>query len=72
MVYNSPEEFNYMVPGFNNNLTGVGNTWIGLSQDRTAPDYLERGTPALQVFPYTNGGCWIPFDSSTKGVVIFG
>lgn len=56
MVYNSPEEFNYMVPGFNNNSTGVGNTWIGLSQDRTAPDYLERGTAALQVFPYTNGG----------------
>tara|TARA_B100000767_G_scaffold275735_1_gene314853 strand:+ start:38376 stop:39971 length:1596 start_codon:yes stop_codon:yes gene_type:complete len=56
LVYNSPEEFSYMVPGFNDNTTGVGNTWIGLSQDRTALDYLERGIPALQVFPYTNGG----------------
>ena len=56
LVYNSPEEFIYMVPGFNDNTTGVGNTWIGLSQDRTTPDYLERDAPALQVFPYTNGG----------------
>jgi hypothetical protein len=41
LVYNSLEEFNYMVPGFNDNTTGVGNTWIGLSQDRTAQDYSE-------------------------------
>ena len=56
LVYNSLEEFNYMVPGFNSPATGVGNTWIGLSQDRSSADYLERGTPALQVLPYTNGG----------------
>ena len=57
LVYNSLDEFNYMIPSFNaNGPTGVGNTWIGLSQDRTKGDYLERGTPALQVLPYTNGG----------------
>ena len=56
LVYNSLEEFNYMVPGFNSPATGVGNTWIGLSQDRSSADYLERGTPALQVLPYTSGG----------------
>ena len=36
LVYNSPEEFDHMIPAFNaNGPTGVGNTWIGLSQDRT-------------------------------------
>ena len=32
------EEFDFMVPGF---AAGVGNTWIGLSQDLTAIDYVE-------------------------------
>ena len=38
LVYNSQEEFDFMVPGF---AAGVGNTWIGLSQDLTAIDYVE-------------------------------
>ena len=38
LVYNSQEEFDFMVPGF---AAGVGGTWIGLSQDLTAIDYVE-------------------------------
>ena len=40
MVYNSVEEYEFLVPAYAN-MAGVANTWIGLSQDLTAPDYSE-------------------------------
>lgn len=70
LVYNSPEEFSHMIPAFNaNGPTGVGNTWIGLSQDRTAADYEERvQVGGVWPFPITNGGWYwddgTPMDNS--------
>ena len=40
LVYNSVEEYEFLVPAYAN-MAGVANTWIGLSQDLTAPDYSE-------------------------------
>jgi len=40
LVYNSVEEYQYLVPGFAN-MAGVANTWIGLSQNTSAADYSE-------------------------------
>lgn len=40
LVYNSVEEYQYLVPTFANG-TGVANTWIGLSQNPAAGDYAE-------------------------------
>lgn len=40
LVYNSVEEYQYLVPGFAS-MAGVANTWIGLSQDTNAADYSE-------------------------------
>ena len=72
LVYNSPEEFSHMIPAFNaNGPTGVGNTWIGLSQDRTAADYEERvQVGGVWPFPITNGGWYwddgTPMDNSAS------
>ena len=72
LVYNSPEEFAHMIPAFNaNGPTGVGNTWIGLSQDRTAADYEERvQVGGVWPFPITNGGWYwddgTPMDNSAS------
>jgi hypothetical protein len=42
LVYNSPEEFTYMIPAFGNNgPAGVGSTWVGMRQYFDAPDYAE-------------------------------
>ena len=40
LVYNSVEEYQFLVPGYAN-LAGVANTWIGLSQDDSSVDYSE-------------------------------
>ena len=40
LVYNSVEEYQFLVPGYAN-LAGVANTWIGLSQDDSSLDYSE-------------------------------
>ena len=40
LVYNSVEEYQYLVPAFATS-SGVANTWIGLSQDTSATDYSE-------------------------------
>ena len=40
LVYNSVEEYQYLVPSFATS-SGVANTWIGLSQDINAADYSE-------------------------------
>ena len=70
LVYNSPEEFAHMIPAFSaDGPTGVGNTWIGLSQDRTAADYEERvQVGGVWPFPITNGGWYwddgTPMDNS--------
>ena len=71
LVYNSPEEFAHMIPGFDDIFTGVGNTWIGLSQDRTATDYEERvQVGGVWPFPITNGGWYwddgTPMDNSAS------
>ena len=52
LVYNSQDEFNYMLANHANN-SGTANGWIGLSQDSSASDfsepsggwYWEDGTP---------------------------
>ena len=42
LVYNSPEEFTYMIPTFGiNGPAGVGSTWVGMRQYFDAPDYAE-------------------------------
>jgi surface protein len=38
LVFNSQEEFDYL---FNNFSSGIGNSWIGLSQDSSAVDFIE-------------------------------
>lgn len=40
LVYNSVEEYQYLVPGFAT-MAGVASTWIGLSQNTNAADYSE-------------------------------